>query len=98
MELVGASGGILVLGDDQALKAYDVIRGVFSIPVAFEFPNVGVIIMTIYGPQSTKGRKAFWEELGSLFGLCEGRWCVTGDFHVIRYPLEKSSGGVKLGP
>lgn len=40
----------------------------------------------------TRGmRRAFWEELGSLFGLCGCRWCLEGEF-----PIEKSIGVVLL--
>lgn len=70
------------------------LKGTFSISIAFEVPLKGVCwISGVYGPPSPRGRSAFWEELGRLFGLCGDKWCLAGDFNVVRFPLEKSSGG-----
>ena len=34
-----------------------------------------------------------WDELGDLFGYYGLRWCVAGDFDVVRSPDEKASHG-----
>ncbi|KAL5566610.1 hypothetical protein UlMin_029774 [Ulmus minor] len=35
-------------------------------------------------------RKEFWEELYGLHSICGPRWCLGGDFNVVRYCHEKS--------
>ncbi|KAK9942585.1 hypothetical protein M0R45_008239 [Rubus argutus] len=47
----------------------------------------------VYGPNKAREREDFWQELAGLYGLCEPRWCVGGDFNVVRFPSEKSNGG-----
>ena len=34
----------------------------------------------------------FWEEMAGLFGLCSPRWCIGGDFNVVRFVAKKSNG------
>lgn len=41
-----------------------------------------------------RDRVKFWEELAGLYWLCGSRWCIGGDFNVVRFPSEKSSGGI----
>ena len=38
-------------------------------------------------------REDFWEELGAIRGLWSNPWCVGGDFNMIRFTGERSSGG-----
>ena len=47
----------------------------------------------MYCPLRMRGRNLFWEELGDLFRYCGARWCVVGDFNVVRSPEEKASRG-----
>lgn len=37
----------------------------------------------VYGPSRPRGREAFWEELGDLYGYCGSRWRVAGDFNEV---------------
>ncbi|RVW69923.1 putative mitochondrial protein [Vitis vinifera] len=43
----------------------------------------------LYGPNKPVWRKDFWLELQDLHGLTFPRWCVGGDFNVIRRISEK---------
>lgn len=44
--------------------------------------------------QRPRGREDFREKLGDLYGSCDPRWCVAGDFNVIfDSPKEKASDG-----
>ncbi|RVW89273.1 hypothetical protein CK203_032670 [Vitis vinifera] len=43
----------------------------------------------LYGPNKPLWRKDFWLELQDLYGLTFPRWCVGGDFKVIRRISEK---------
>ncbi|RVX23043.1 LINE-1 retrotransposable element ORF2 protein [Vitis vinifera] len=50
-----------------------------------------------YGPNNSTLRKDFWVELSDIVGLASPRWCVGGDFNVIRRSSEKL-GGSRLTP
>lgn len=47
----------------------------------------------VYGSCKNRERQDFWEELAGLYDLCGPRWCVGGDFNVVRFKHEKSNGG-----
>ncbi|RVW67200.1 hypothetical protein CK203_065147 [Vitis vinifera] len=55
----------------------------------------GIVILwdsvkfNLYGPNKAVWRKDFWMELQDLHGLTFPRWCVGGDFNVIRRISEK---------
>ncbi|RVW17381.1 LINE-1 retrotransposable element ORF2 protein [Vitis vinifera] len=55
----------------------------------------GIVILwdsvkfNLYGPNKAVWRKDFWLELQDLHGLTFPRWCVGGDFNVIRRISEK---------
>ena len=51
----------------------------------------------MYGPNKPHLRKDFWLEIQHLFGLTYPKWCVGGDFNVIRRSSEKL-GGTRLTP
>ena len=46
----------------------------------------------VYGPKNSNLRKDLWVELQELFGLTYPKWCVGGDFDVIRRISEKMGG------
>ncbi|RVW76917.1 hypothetical protein CK203_051555 [Vitis vinifera] len=46
-------------------------------------------VWKVYGPNKAMWRKDFWLELQDLHGLTFPRWCVGGDFNVIRRISEK---------
>lgn len=45
--------------------------------------------LVLYIGLVVRGRDSFWEELHGLVGLCWSRWCIGGDFNVIRRLCEK---------
>ena len=47
----------------------------------------------VYGLVCRREREDFWEELGAIRGLWSNPWCVGGDFNMIRFTGERSSGG-----
>ncbi|RVW50737.1 Transposon TX1 uncharacterized 149 kDa protein [Vitis vinifera] len=51
----------------------------------------------VYGPNNSALRKDFWVELSDIAELASPRWCVGGDFNVIRRSSEKL-GGSRLTP
>ena len=67
--------------------------GSFSVLVKVEFAEEGSFWLTsMYGPNKTQWRKDFWMELQDLYGLACPKWCIGGDFNVIRRPVEKLGG------
>lgn len=49
-------------------------------------------LTSVYGPKNSNLRKDLWVELQELFGLTYPKWCVGGDFDVIRRISEKMGG------
>ena len=43
----------------------------------------------IYGPPSVSSRGMFWDELVGLSEICGSKWCLGGDFNVVRNVGEK---------
>lgn len=38
----------------------------------------------IYGPCNPRLREFFWDELAGLRVICDDRWCLGGDFYLVR--------------
>lgn len=57
--------------------------------------NVGVeICLTdIYEPNSDAERNALWVELEDNKSWGNAIWCISGDFNVVRLPLERKGRG-----
>jgi exonuclease III len=90
----GSSGGILVMWKTKSVSVMEAVIGNFSVSIKIQAINGrGWWLSGVYGPNKTREREEFWEELAGLYGLCGPRWCVGGDFNVVRFPSEKSSGG-----
>ncbi|WKA09802.1 hypothetical protein VitviT2T_027421 [Vitis vinifera] len=86
----GASGGIVILWDSIKFKCSEKVLGSFSITVKLNSDEEGFFWLTsVYGPNKAVWRKDFWMELQDLHGLTFPRWCVGGDFNVIRRISEK---------
>ena len=45
--------------------------------------------------ESTKRvfREELWEDFGAIGGLWGDPWCIGGDFHIIRFPIEHNREG-----
>ncbi|RVX05721.1 Transposon TX1 uncharacterized 149 kDa protein [Vitis vinifera] len=86
----GASRGIVILWDSSKFECIEKVLGSFSVTVKFNSGEEGSFWLTsVYGPINPLWRKDFWLELQDLYGLTFPRWCVGGDFNVIRRISEK---------
>ena len=86
----GASGGIVILWDSIKFKCSEKVLGSFFVTVKLNSDEEGFFWLTsVYGPNKAMWRKDFWMELQDLHGLTFPRWCVGGDFNVIRRISEK---------
>ncbi|RVW35116.1 hypothetical protein CK203_085887 [Vitis vinifera] len=94
----GASGGILIIWDAKKLSREEVVLGSFSVSIKFALNGCeSLCLSAVYGPNISALRKDFWVELSDIAGLASPRWCVGGDFNVIRRSSEKL-GGSRLTP
>ncbi|RVW61143.1 Transposon TX1 uncharacterized 149 kDa protein [Vitis vinifera] len=94
----GASGGILIIWDSKKLRREEVVLGSFSVSIKFAMDGCESLwLSAVYGPNNSALRKDFWVELSDIAGLSHPRWCVGGDFNVIRRSSEKL-GGSRLTP
>ena len=94
----GASGGILIIWDSKKLRREEIVLGSFSISIKFALDRCESLwLSAVYGPNNSTLRKDFWVELSDIVGFSSPRWCVGGDFNVIRKSSEKL-GGSKLTP
>ena len=67
--------------------------GSFSVSVKLESVEEGSLWLTsVYGPIIPLWRKDFLMELQDLYGLACPKWCIGGDFNVIRRSVEKLGG------
>lgn len=91
---IGKSGGIIVIWDVRVVRGSESVLGNFSVSMLMH--NVGSKdqwwLSGVYGPNKSRERKDFWEEMAGLYGLCGQNWCIGGDFNTVRYPSEKLNG------
>ena len=79
-----------MMWDVRTLKIKEALVGDFSIPVLLEDETRGDWWFSgVYGPTKRRSRKDFWDELSGLKEICNDRWCVGGDFNVVRRVSEK---------
>ncbi|RVX12865.1 LINE-1 retrotransposable element ORF2 protein [Vitis vinifera] len=76
----------------------EVVLGSFSVSIKFALDGCESLwLSAVYGPNNSTLRKDFWVELSDIVGLAYPRWCVGGDFNVIRRSSKKL-GGSRLTP
>ena len=87
---IGRSGGVLIVWDVRSVKIKESVVGEFSISVSVEDEVRGDWWFTgVYGPTKRGFRSDFWDEIAGLKELCGARWCLGGDFNVVRKVTEK---------
>ncbi|KAL6288610.1 hypothetical protein ACE6H2_006120 [Prunus campanulata] len=90
----GRSGGIVLMWNTHLVSVTDSLVGEFSVSIKITLNHcLDWWLSGIYGPCKQRERKRFWEELADLFGYCGEKWCLGGDFNVVRFISEKSNGG-----
>ena len=87
---IGRSGGIVVIRDVRSSRIKESLIGDFSISVLVEDETRGDWWFSgVYGPPNKRSRKDFWDELVGIKEITNERWCVGGDFNVVRRVNEK---------
>ncbi|KAL5567832.1 hypothetical protein UlMin_024407 [Ulmus minor] len=87
---IGSSGGIVIIWDVRGVRVKDSLVGRFTVSIEVEEGGRSWWFTGVYGPNDYRERKEFWEELYGLHSICGPRWCLGGDFNVVRYCHEKS--------
>ena len=91
LEMVGSTGGILMLWDSRHVAACNSSKGESS--VSTEVKNLATkkkwLITSVSGPNSDSKRPNLWRELDAIKGRWNGAWCVGGDWNVVWFPCEK---------
>ncbi|CAL8995026.1 unnamed protein product [Prunus brigantina] len=86
----------MVMWNSQTISIYDYEIGEFYISIRIldvSWRGGDSWLSSIYGRCHLRDRRRFWEELAGLFGLCGNKWCIGGDFNVVRFVSKKSNEG-----
>ena len=76
--------------DIKRVKVLGNLVGNFSISICIKTDNLDDWWFSgIYGPPSVSSRAEFWDELVGLWEICRRKWCLSGDFNVVRNTGEK---------
>ena len=95
---IGRLGGILVIWDVRSVKIKESLLGELLVSVMIEDNIRGDWWFTgVYGPTNRGHRSVFWDELSGLKEICNSRWCVGGDFNVVRRVSENLIVLLSLG-
>ena len=87
---LGTAGGILIMWDVRRVIVKDSLLGEFSVSILVEMEgNSNWWFSGVYGPSKARFRDRFWDELVGLSSLCGDKWCIGGDFNVVRNVQEK---------
>ncbi|XP_071740797.1 uncharacterized protein [Rutidosis leptorrhynchoides] len=85
-EVVGNSGGLLLVWDTSCFEALDAMGNEFFLAVRGKWKSSGQesFIVNVYGPHDDKGKKLMLESLGNLLGANDAAWLFCGDFNEVR--------------
>ena len=87
---IGRSRDILMIWDVRSVKIKESLVGDFFVSVLVEDNLRGDWWFSgVYGPTKRSFRSGFWDKLSGVKEICNDRWCVGGDFNVVRRVSEK---------
>ena len=92
---MGTKGGIVVIWDVRSIKVKESLVGDFSVSILVGDEDKGDWwFFGVYGPSKKRSRKDFWDELPRIKEISNKRWCVGGDFNVVRRVSEKFNSSI----
>ena len=89
LSAIGRAGGLLLIWDVRSVRVIDSLIGEFSVSIHIEDEREKWWFTGVYGPSSYRNRGLFWDELAGLHCICGDKWCLGGDFNVVREVREK---------
>lgn len=93
LEASNSAGGILIMWKNSSIEVSNSILGAFTISIECSFVGQSKGWITgVYGPCSAREKKFFLQELHDITGLCQGIWCIAGDFNLIRWMEDRQNG------
>ncbi|XP_016178153.1 uncharacterized protein LOC107620520 [Arachis ipaensis] len=97
VELVGVSGGLLLMWNDLLFKRLNCYKGDgwLCVEGLLTKNNLHCAFCLVYGVHSRREKLMMWEELSYIVGLCQVSFCFMGDFNEI-LRLEERKGAVSF--
>ncbi|XP_071694731.1 uncharacterized protein [Rutidosis leptorrhynchoides] len=85
-EMVGKSGGQLLILDTIAFDAIDVILSDFYIGIkgVWRSSGIGLNIINVYGPHDDTNKQILWDSLHNLVDSSDEAWLLCVDFNEVR--------------
>ncbi|XP_071694379.1 uncharacterized protein [Rutidosis leptorrhynchoides] len=85
-EVIGKSGGMLLIWDKRSFRALDTLCSDFSIAIRGHWVISGQesIIVNVYGPHDDARKKQMWGQLNSIMRDVDTAWVLCGDFNEVR--------------
>ena len=92
---IGASGGLLVVWNEQVFEGLTVHKNDFSISIDFTSKHSGehILLTNIYGPCQNPARTVFLSWFQDLQIDDDVNWLVLGDLNYVRYPQNRNLEG-----
>ena len=89
--VVGASGGTLLVWDSLIFSKVDELAGSHFVGVIRKWHGVNetIALVNIYGPQGSRQKEELWSELLNIMNSIEAVWILLGDFNAIRSQDER---------
>ena len=76
--------------DVRQVTVIDSLIGEFSVSILVKGMGTNNWWLSgLYGPSKVCNRDRFWDELAGLSTICGDKWCLGGDFNVVRTVQEK---------
>ncbi|XP_071739299.1 uncharacterized protein [Rutidosis leptorrhynchoides] len=85
-EVVGNSGGLLLIWDTCCIEVVDAMGNEFFLAIRGKWKSSGQesFIVNIYGPHDDCSKKAMLDSLENLLSANDSAWLLCGDFNEVR--------------
>ncbi|XP_071728511.1 uncharacterized protein [Rutidosis leptorrhynchoides] len=92
-EVVGNSGGMLLIWDTKSFKASSTMCSEYFLAVRGNWVGSGKdsIIVNIYGPHDDASKKVMWRSLDSIMLGIDSAWVLCGDFNEVRVESDRKN-------
>ncbi|XP_071712590.1 uncharacterized protein [Rutidosis leptorrhynchoides] len=92
-EMVGKSGGMLLIWDTNEFVAEQNVINEFYIAVKGKWKgrDDDTFIVNVYGPQDDANKMKMWASLENFVGAYDAAWVLCGDFNEVREQSERQN-------